>query len=151
MLTCYVKETAHEFSRRLREQIATEFPNDTIIGGLSGPADTLQEWPRVYGEALQAMQVGKRLHLGNQIVEFNSLGVYQLLCELEENPIVQQFTQQIIDPLAQYDEQHRGSLVQTISAYFDHHGNISQELALISRRQQFRTVRPICEYYHVTA
>ncbi|MCA9950116.1 MAG: helix-turn-helix domain-containing protein [Anaerolineales bacterium] len=119
-------ETAHEFSRRFREQIAAEFPKDIIIGGMSGPAETLEDWPRVYSEALQAMQVGKRLHLSNQIVEFNSLGVYQLLCELEDNPIVQQFTQQIIDPLAQYDVQHRGSLVQTISAYFDHHGNISQ-------------------------
>lgn len=119
-------ETAHDFSRRFREQIAAEFPKDMIIGGMSGPTQTLEDWPRVYSEALQAMQVGKRLHLSNQIVEFNSLGVYQLLCELEDNPIVQQFTEYIIAPLAQYDEQHRGSLVQTISAYFDHHGNISQ-------------------------
>ena len=72
------------------------------------------------------MQVGERLKLENQIVEFNSLGIYQLLCEMEDIPQVQQFSRQIIGPLAQYDQQHRGSLVQTIDAYFAHHGNISQ-------------------------
>jgi purine catabolism regulator len=29
-------------------------------------------------------------------------------------------------PLAEYDAQNRGSLVKTVEAYFDHHGNISQ-------------------------
>jgi DNA-binding PucR family transcriptional regulator len=40
--------------------------------------------------------------------------------------VVRQFTQQVIGPLVEYDAQHRSSLVQTIDAYFDHHGNISQ-------------------------
>ncbi len=119
-------ETTYDFSRRLREQIAAEYPNSSIIGGISGPANTLKEWPLHYREALQAMQVGERLKLENQIVEFNSLGIYQLLCEMEDIPQVQQFSRQIIGPLAQYDQQHRGSLVQTIDAYFAHHGNISQ-------------------------
>ena len=29
-------------------------------------------------------------------------------------------------PLAEYDQQNRGSLVKTVEAYFNHHGNISQ-------------------------
>jgi purine catabolism regulator len=93
---------------------------------MSGPAGDLTEWPRVYREALQAMDVGRRLHLRNQIVEFNSLGVYQLLSELENNISVQQFAMQIIGPLVRYDADHRGSLLQTLNAYFSHHGNISQ-------------------------
>ena len=36
-------ETAYDFSRRLREQIAAEYPNASIIGGISGPANTLKE------------------------------------------------------------------------------------------------------------
>jgi purine catabolism regulator len=66
------------------------------------------------------------LGLGSQIVEFNSLGVYQLLCELEDIPSVQSFAAQVIGPLVTYDKDHRGSLVQTLEAYFNHHGNISQ-------------------------
>jgi len=119
-------EAAFELARRLIEQIEVEFPDAHLIGGLSGPAEALADWPRVYREALQAMDVGERLLLSNQIVEFNSLGVYQLLCELEDVPIVQRFAIQVIGPLVTYDKDHRGSLVQTLEAYFNHHGNISQ-------------------------
>ncbi len=119
-------EPAHELTRRLLEQIEVEFPDAHLIGGMSGPAEKLIEWPRVYKEALQAMDVGERLGLNHQIVEFNSLGVYQLLSELEDIPAVQSFALQIIGPLVAYDKDHRGSLVQTLEAYFNHHGNISQ-------------------------
>ncbi len=119
-------EAAHELIRRLLEQLEVEFPDKRLIGGVSGPAEMLADWPRVYREALQAMDVGERLQLGNQIVEFNSLGVYRLLCELEDIPAVQRFATQVIGPLIKYDDDHRGSLVQTLEAYFNHHGNISR-------------------------
>jgi purine catabolism regulator len=119
-------EPTYDLIRRVVEQVGAEFPEAVINGGMSGPAEELNEWPRIYREALQAMDVGQRLHLNNQIIEFNSLGVYRLLSELEDNQTIQRFTMQIIGPLVRYDEDHRGSLMQTLSAYFSHHGNISQ-------------------------
>jgi len=119
-------ETAHALARRLREQAEAEFSEARLIGGMSGPAPALEAWPRVYNEALQAMQLGLRLRLTNQIVEFNSLGIFKLLGELENIPSVKRFAEQIIGPLAAYDEQHKGSLVNTLNAYFTHHGNVSQ-------------------------
>jgi purine catabolism regulator len=119
-------EPSHELVRRVVEQVEAEFPDAVLIGGMSGPAEELSDWPRVYREALQSMDVGQRLHLNNQIVEFNSLGVYRLLSELEDNTTIQRFAMQIIGPLVRYDKDHRGSLMQTLSAYFSHHGNISQ-------------------------
>ncbi len=121
-----ILEAAYDLTRRLTEQIEVEFPDANLIGGMSGPAQTLADWPRVYREAVQAKDVGERLGLSRQVVEFNSLGVYQLLCELEDIPLVQGFAGQIIGPLVTYDRDHRGSLVQTLEAYFNHHGNISQ-------------------------
>jgi purine catabolism regulator len=86
---------------------------------------SLDEWPEVHRQARRAMQLGKRLHL-NQLVEFNSLGIYQLLSQIEHIGAVQTFTERIIGPLAEYDWRHRGSLVETIDAYFNHHANVSQ-------------------------
>lgn len=119
-------DSAYDLARRLLEQVEAEYSDAHLIGGMSGPAATLTDWPQTYKEALQAMQVAQRLGLTDQIVEFNSLGIYQLLCELEEYSAVQEFADQVIGPLAEYDEQHRGSLVKTIEAYFNHHGNISR-------------------------
>lgn len=119
-------ESARHLGRRVIEQVETEFPGANLIGGISGPADALANWPAAYEEALQAMQLGQRLKLTKQIVDFQSLGIYRLLYDLEELQSVRKFTDEIIRPLADYDEQNRGSLVKTVDAYFTHHGNISQ-------------------------
>lgn len=119
-------DSAHQLGRRIREQIEMEYPEATLIGGISGPAKTLSEWPAAYDQALQAMQLGERLKLTNQFVEFDSLGIYRLLYTLEEQPEVREFADEIMQPLIEYDNQNRGSLVKTVEAYFDHHGNISQ-------------------------
>ena len=118
-------DSAAELGRRIWAETEREFPKATLIAGMSGPAQTLNDWPRVYNEALQAMQLGDRLQLG-EVVEFSSLGVYKLLGQLEEIPAVRDFTNQVVGPLVEYDEKHNSTLVHTMDAYFAHHGNISQ-------------------------
>lgn len=119
-------ESAHLLGRRLIEQVASEFPGASVYIGMSGPAASLVDWPQAYEESLQAMQLAQRLKIGNQVVEFKSLGVYRLLYELEGQPAVRRFADEIMASLVDYDEQNRGSLVKTVEAYFNHHGNISQ-------------------------
>lgn len=117
--------TAHDLARRLREHLQAEQPEARLVAGFSGPVENLAEWPTAHQQALQAMQLARRLRL-DQIVEYNSLGIYQLLSQLEGTPAVKSFCNRLIGPLADYDRRHRSSLVQTIDAYFAHHGNISQ-------------------------
>lgn len=119
-------ESARQLGRRILEQIELEFPEATLIGGISGPAITLSDWPEMYDQALQAMQLGERLKLTEQFVEFSSLGIYRLLYDLEDQPEVRRFADEIMRPLIDYDAHNRGSLVKTVESYFIHHGNISQ-------------------------
>ena len=117
--------TALELARRLRDQLEIEFPKARLLCGVSGPAETLAEWPDIYRQSVQAMHLAGRLHL-DTVVDFNTMGVYQLLTELEDLPNVQRYCSQIIGPLVEYDESHNSNLVHTIDAYYGHHGNISQ-------------------------
>ncbi|MFZ0548214.1 MAG: helix-turn-helix domain-containing protein [Candidatus Promineifilaceae bacterium] len=117
--------TARELATRVRDHLQAEYPQMQLVGGLSGPARTLSEWPETYRQAVHSMEVARRLKLAH-FVEFNSLGIYQLLAQLDNMPVLQQFCQRLIGPLAHYDEQHHSELVHTITAYFDHHANISQ-------------------------
>lgn len=119
-------ESAHELGRRLIEQVDSEFLGANVFVGLSGPAPTLVDWQQTYEESLQAMQLAQRLKISNQVVEFKSLGVYKLLYELEGQQTVRRFADEIMRSLVDYDAQNRGSLVKTVEAYFNHHGNISQ-------------------------
>ncbi len=117
--------TVQEFDRRLREHLQGEYPQATLYSGFSGPANTLYDWADFHDHALQALRLGERLGL-NSLVEYNSLGVYQLLQQIEQLPAVKTFCEEIIGPLAEYDQRQRGNLVQTIDAYFNFHGNVSQ-------------------------
>jgi len=117
--------TVKELEKRLREYVRVEYPKARMISGLGGPTETLNDWPTIYQQAVQAMKLGQRLGMSS-LVEYDSLGVYQLLTQLDDIPAVQQFCERIIGPLATYDKRHRSNLVNTIDAYFEHHGNISQ-------------------------
>lgn len=116
---------AKRLAQRVREHLEAEHPGVELSSGLSGPAESLAQWPTVHAQSVQAMDVGQRLHL-HEIVEFNSLGVYRLLGQLDNVSAVNEFCDSVIGPLVTYDEQHRSNLVETIAAYFEHHGNISQ-------------------------
>jgi purine catabolism regulator len=117
--------TAVDFERRLRDHLRAEFPGARLLAGLSGPAQTLSDWPLAHTQAVQAMELGKRLRL-DTVVEYESLGIYQLLAQLDDSPVIQRFCEEIVGPLVRYDERHRSNLLDTISAYFEHHGNVSQ-------------------------
>jgi purine catabolism regulator len=117
--------SALDLARRLRDHLRAEFPNVALRAGISGPANGINEWPVVYRQSVQALELARRLKL-DSVVDFGSMGIYQLLTQLEELPVLQRFCREIMGPLVDYDAQHRSSLVQTIGAYFDHHGNISQ-------------------------
>jgi purine catabolism regulator len=117
--------TALDLARRLREHLRAEFPKERLLCGLSGPASSLAEWPLIYRQAVQAMHLAGRLH-ADAAVTFDSLGIYQLLVQLEDEPAARRFSDQIVGPLVMYDQQHRSSMMETIIAYFRHHGNVSQ-------------------------
>jgi purine catabolism regulator len=117
--------SALDLARRLRDHLRAEFPNAALRAGISGPANGIYEWPVVYQQSVQALELARRLKL-DSVVDFGSMGIYQLLTQLEDMPVMQRFCMEIMDPLVDYDAQHRSSLVQTIGAYFEHHGNISQ-------------------------
>lgn len=116
---------AIQLAHRLRDQLASDYPNAKLSAGLSGIVTTLTQWPQAYQDALQAMGVGERLNL-QEVVEFNSLGIYRLLGQLDDVSAVREFCDEVIGPLVNYDRDHRSSLVLTTEQYFNHHGNVSQ-------------------------
>ncbi len=116
---------ATRLAQRLRTQLKTDYPDGRLVAGISGPIETLINWPECHQQALQAMEVGQRLRL-DELVEYGSLGVYRLLGQLDNVPAVNDFCDTVIGPLIVYDREHRSNLVHTIEEYFNHHGNVSQ-------------------------
>lgn len=81
---------------------------------------------RSYNEALKALTIGKHLYLESKIILFDQLGVYRLLEQLPDRDELLAFYQETIASLDAYDTASHADLVQTLSAFFECHGNLKQ-------------------------
>ncbi len=79
-----------------------------------------------YGEALQALTIGKKLFGPNQVINFSQLGVYRLLQAVSDWDELEQFYGETAGPLDQYDRTYNSDLVKTLEAYFQYNGNLKQ-------------------------
>ena len=118
-------ESARLIAEGIRRQASTEFPNDPLAIGIGRPVDALIGLRDSYREARQALSMARRLASPNALY-FGELNVYRLLFQLEHSPELESFCQETIGTLVEYDRAQGTDLVETLSAYFAHKGNLSQ-------------------------
>ena len=118
-------ETARRIADSIRRQANGEFANDPPAMGLGRPVDGLIGLRDSYREARQALSMARRLADPNPLY-FGELNVYRLLFQLEYSPELGAFCNEIIGSLIEYDRTQGTDLVETLTAYFAHKGNLSQ-------------------------
>ncbi len=118
-------ESARLVAESIRRQASTEFPTDPLAIGIGRPVDALIGLRDSYREARQALSMARRLASPNALY-FGELNVYRLLFLLEHSPELTSFCQETIGTLVEYDHAQGTDLVETLSAYFAHKGNLSQ-------------------------
>lgn len=100
-----------------------EFPDIPVRCGIGSPAEDLSLWRDSFRQAGQALELARRLDERNPQY-FPDLSVYRLLLQLEHFPDLQAFKNEILGPLISYEG--GGDLINTLEAYFDHNGVLSQ-------------------------
>ena len=118
-------EAARRIADSIRRQANGEFANDPLAMGLGRPVDGLIGLRDSYREARQALSMARRLADPNPLY-FGELNVYRLLFQLEYSPELGAFCNEIIGSLIEYDRTQGTDLVETLTAYFAHKGNLSQ-------------------------
>lgn len=118
-------ETARRIAESIRHQAAKEFPNDPLAIGVGRAVEGLSGLRDSYREARQALMMARRLAEPNPLY-FGELKVYRLLFQLEHSPELEAFCHEMIGTLIAYDRAQGTDLVETLSAYFAHKGNLSQ-------------------------
>ncbi len=118
-------DTARFITESIRRQASVEFPTDPLAIGIGRPVDALISLRDSYREARQALSMARRLASPNPLY-FGELNVYRLLFQLEHSPELESFCQETIGALVEYDRAQGTDLVETLSAYFAHKGNLSQ-------------------------
>ena len=64
-------------------------------------------------------------------VRYAELGIYRLLCTIGDMQQLMGFARDVLELLLDYDAQHRGELVRTLSVYLRHHGSHKQSARML--------------------
>jgi purine catabolism regulator len=116
-------EAALALAQTVRAAAADEYPQHPVYGGIGRPAVELADWRDSCREASQAMSMAERLKEYSPLY-FGDLSVYRLLFQLEGNPELEAFCRETLGPLLDYEG--GGDLLETLEAFCDRLGNLSQ-------------------------
>lgn len=111
-----------DLPRKLQEAIAQSLTSygisDAVSIGIGRYADGMQGIRRSHQDARQALTLGRRLHGGGHITDYDDLGIYRLILAAEDLPELRIFHDEALSELLEYDRLHNSNLVQTLEAYF---------------------------------
>ena len=107
----------------------------------------MENFHKSFKDSLKAMRISKSTKEMN-IVSYNSLGVYKILCQDHMDEELERFYDETLKPLVDYDKKKSTELVKTLEAYFTFNGNfkkISNEIfahynTVLYRMQRIREV-----------
>ncbi len=116
---------ARDLAAAIYSRAMAEYPRVTLRCGIGRPAGGVVEWRTSYREAEQALEMASQLD-ERQPIFFGDLSVYRLLFKMAEHPDLVSFCNETLGALTKYDKEQNSNLVETLEAYFQHHGNLSQ-------------------------
>ena len=116
---------ARDLAAAIYSRTMAEYPKATLRCGIGRPVDGITEWRTSYREAEQALEMASQLD-ERQPIFFGDLSVYRLLFKMAEHPDLVSFCNETLGALTHYDREQNSNLVQTLEAFFGHHGNLSQ-------------------------
>ncbi|GAB6178694.1 hypothetical protein JCM14036_00130 [Desulfotomaculum defluvii] len=76
-------------------------------------------------ESIHANSLGEKV-LGQKITNYKDLGVYRILSILKESPEVNEFHDEIILPIQEYDNKNNTQLYKTALAYIENDGDVNR-------------------------
>jgi DNA-binding PucR family transcriptional regulator len=119
--------------------------------GVGGRSSTIGEVPHSYREAQLALQVQRMIGGPEQVTIFSELGVYQLLVTSHDVSAVEDFVQQWLGRLTDYDTVHGTQLVLTLSEFLDHGGSYNASATALSvhrntLKYRLRRIRDVSGY-----
>lgn len=74
-----------------------------------------------YKRALSAVHLASQFH--QPILYFRDMGIYQVLCSVDDQTILDDMYHRLLDPLIQYDQLHHGELEKTFYYYLEYNGS----------------------------
>lgn len=116
-------EQALKFGQCVLDQARNEYPDIPVLCGIGVPVSDLVAWRASFRQAGQALEMSRRLEAKKPLY-FPDLSVYRLLFQIEHNPELIIFQEEMLGSLLA--QENSLELLRTLESYFAHNGNISQ-------------------------
>jgi PucR family transcriptional regulator, purine catabolism regulatory protein len=111
---------------RIREAVAESELGITVSVAIGRLCRQPSDFKPVFVEAQRALELMVRFGKREQIVNYDRLGVYRLLAQVEDRDGLEAFAGRMLSPLLAYDAAHGTPLLRTLEVYLQRHGNLRQ-------------------------
>ncbi len=118
-------DSSMALSLAFRQEINQQYPHSRVAIGLGQVARDVNTWRASYRDAVQAMELAERLQTDIPLF-IGDLGVYQLILSLSDRDKLNDFCEDTLGLLTDYDMRQKADLIKTLEAFFNCHGNLSQ-------------------------
>lgn len=112
--------------REVQEQVKKRMKKLTVQVGIGDVANGMDEIPRSYKEAQDALTYGGMLRNGCSIVAFSELGVFRILCKFAERNSLEEFVPKPLLKILKYDQENEADLLKTLQVFLECNGNASK-------------------------
>jgi len=117
-----IKKAAQES----QAQVKKKMKKLVIEVGIGDLANGVEEIPRSYKEALDALSYGRMIRNKGSVSAFSELGVFRILCKFAERHSLEEFVPKPLLQLLKYDQETESELLKTLKVFLEYNGNASK-------------------------
>ncbi len=125
--TAAAKETDGEaLATRIRKAVAESELGLTVSVAIGRRCLKPDDFKPAFIEAQRALDLMVRFGKREQVINYDRLGVYRLLAQIEDRAGLEAFAGRMLAPLTAYDQARGTPLLKTLEVYLQRHGNLRQ-------------------------
>lgn len=110
----------------MHDRLAAQFPHLPLRIGVGRSADGAAGLIQSIQEAAQSLLLSQQIQGAEPVSYYGDMGLFRLLLPLQGTDVLRKFYDETLGALAAYDKRQQTNLVETLAAYFAHHGNLSR-------------------------
>ena len=101
----------------LKDAIKDLLPGITVLVGIGRVCYNVLEINNSFQEAYRSITIARKLCKDDEVIRYDSLGVYKLLFAVKDGEALQEYATQLLSPILQYDREKNDILLQTLRNY----------------------------------
>ena len=115
-------KTSRNIIEGCRRRAARHMPEAPIVIGCSSRVSDVSMLSLAYRRAKAALHMA--LATGKDLLYFDDMGVYRLLCSVDDQALLREMSTGLLGPLIEYDKKHDSNYVETLTLYLKYDESI---------------------------